>query len=107
MTDSFSSSFTYVGNNGVQYPNSILRDDNYGNLVIFNSSNGIVSELTTNLGYINYQTGQVQINNLLVSSYIGSYISIYLTLENTDISISQNQILLISPTDVSINVIAD
>ena len=101
----YSSPFTYISNNGVQYPNSILRDDNYGNLVIFNTINSTITEIISNVGTINYQTGQVQINNLNVAAYVGNYISLYFFLQNTDIMSSKNQILMIDPNDVSINIL--
>ena len=66
--------------------------------------NSIVSEINPNVGTINYQTGQVQINNISISNFIGEYISLYFVLENTDILVSQNQILQIDPSDVVIDV---
>ena len=101
----YSSQFTYIDTNGIAYPNSILRDDNYGNLIIFTStSSGVISELIGNIGTINYETGQVQINYLSVSEYAGNYISLYMILNYDDIVIQQNQILLIDPNDVSITI---
>ena len=100
----YSSTFTYVDSSGNQYPNSILRDDNYGNLVIYNKINGVVVYLPAKFGTINYTTGQVQITNLNISAYSGNYISFYMELQNTDILVSLNQVLEIDPNDVTITV---
>lgn len=98
----FSSPFTYTLS-GVSYPNSYIRDDNVGNVIIFSDINGVFTVLNSSLGTIDYSTGLVTINNLKVSDY-GSYLSLYLRLLNKNVSVSSSQILLIDPNDVTITV---
>ena len=100
----FSTTFTYFASSGSLYPNAIIRDDNYGNLVIFNQLNGIVSVVNNNIGSVNYTTGLIQINNLRVTDFSGDYISLYILPKNKDILVSQNQILKLDPNDVYIDV---
>ena len=100
-----SSPFTYVDSNGVETPNSYIRDDNQGLLVVYSYTNSTLVILNQNIGTVNYKTGQVQINNLTTSSY-DNYISIYATVFDSNISVNKNQILLIDSADVNISAIA-
>lgn len=101
----FSTSFTFVDNNNNSYANSIIRDDNFGNLIIFSNQNGIISIVGSNVGTVNYITGQVNIQNLNISYYPNAYISLYSILETNDIKINQNQILEIASIDVNITAV--
>ena len=99
-----SSAFTYVDSNGLTYPLSYMRDDNIGNIIVYTDINNQFTILNSNLGTIDYTTGDVSINNLLVSSY-NQYISIYMEPLNKDVIIDKNKILIIDPNDVTVNVI--
>lgn len=99
-----SSAFMFIDANGVNWPNSYLRDDSLGNIVVYSIINNNFTVLDNSAGTINYTTGQVIINGLLTSSY-GSYISLYLNLLNPDIVIHLSSITIIDPNDVSIMVI--
>ena len=101
----YSSPFTYVDSSGNQTPNAIIRDDNQGILVVYAYVNGIFTILNQNIGTVNYSTGLVQINSLITSSYT-NYISLYAILSVNDITVNQNQILMIDNADVNISVIA-
>ena len=99
-----SSPFTYVISDGTNYPLSYIRDDNFGNLIVYTIINGVFTILNDNLGTIDYVTGDVKITNLLTSSY-GNYISLYMLPLNKDIIINNNKILIIDPNDVTITMI--
>jgi len=96
-----STPFTYVSSNGTNYTNSYIRDDNKGGLVVYTFVNGVFTILE-NIGTIDYSTGQVKINNILVS-YYGEYISIYFRTAIKDIIMGNGKILIIDPQDVSIS----
>ena len=99
-----SSSFTYVDENNVEYPFSYMRDDNIGNIVVYNVTQGTFNILNKSIGTINYDTGKVVIKNLK-TSYYETYIKIKMIPNNKDIIASQNKIIIIDPTDVVINII--
>ena len=99
-----SSSFTYVSDEGVEYPFSYFRDDNFGTIVIYVVVNGVFTIIKTNAGTINYSTGKVSIN-AFKTSYYDTNISIYMVPRNKDIIAAQNKIIVIDPNDISINVI--
>ena len=99
-----SSSFTYIDKNGVSWPNSYIRDDNYGILVVYTDVNNVFTILNTALGTIDYTTGTVSISNL-ITSYYNNYISIYMEPANKDILVNRDKILIIDLSDVTVNVI--
>jgi hypothetical protein len=96
-----SSAFTYIDNNGNQYPLSYIRDDNVGNLVVYTDLNGSFTVLNSSIGSIDYSKGTTIINNLKVSSY-NNYISVYMKPANKDAIVSRNKILYIDPADITV-----
>jgi hypothetical protein len=101
----WSSVFTYIDNSGNIYPNACMRDDNFGNIIVYNINinNNIKTIINTNIGTINYITGLVQINSLLVNGFNTNYIALYAKLQDDDITAVNNQILLIDPNDITIS----
>jgi len=99
-----STAFTYVDTTGTSYPLSYIRDDNFGNLLVYSTINGVFSVLNSTIGTIDYTTGDVKINNLL-TSYYGNYIELYMVPANKDIIVNNNKILLIDPNDVTITMV--
>ena len=99
-----STAFTYVDDNGVEYPLSYIRDDNFGVLIVYSVINNVFTILKDGIGTIDYTTGKVIINNLKTSAY-DNYISIKMTPQNKDIVVNNNKILLIDVNDVTVNVI--
>lgn len=99
-----SSEFTFVDDNGIEYPFCYFRDDNLGNLVIYTNTNAAFTIVKDYAGAINYTTGNVTIK-AFKTSYYQSYISLYFEPKNKDIIVSQNKIISIDPTDVTINII--
>jgi hypothetical protein len=99
-----SSSFTYVDSSSTEYPLSYIRDNDDGVLEVYTTINDIDTVINSNIGSIDYVTGQVIINSLKVSEY-SSYISLYMVPKNKDIIASQNKILLFDSNDISISLI--
>lgn len=103
-----SSAFSYT-KGGTSY-SSFIQDDGLGNLYIYTiDSQGNKVVLNNTVGSINYATGQVTINNLIVNALpIGaSTLNIYARLITNDIATSANQVLIIDPMDVTITAIGE
>lgn len=81
-------------------------DDTLGNLLLAAVvSDGIdILKGGTPIGSVDYATGKVAINNLLVDSYEGSYVNIFMKTKSKNISAVKNNIITISLDDVTINV---
>lgn len=99
-----SSSFNYINENGVEYPFSYLRSTVNGLLEIYTTVNKLEVILNRNIGTVDYTTGIVKINKLLVSSY-GSSLMIYATALKKDVIVNKQNILFIESTDLNISVI--
>jgi hypothetical protein len=99
-----SSVFTYIDSNDIAWPLSYIRDDNFGNLVVYTIVNGVFTVLNSVVGTIEYTTGLVTIKNLSVSAY-NNYISLYMYPKNKDILANKNKIVLIDLNDVNISLI--
>ena len=100
-----SSHFTYVDSTtGTNYVNSHIQDDTKGNLYVYTYINNKFTILNSNIGSVNYSTGKVLINKLLVSQY-SEYISLYLMPQNKDILMTQKNILFIKLEDCQVNII--
>jgi hypothetical protein len=100
-----SSAFTYVDSKGNQYPNSYIRDNNFGVLVVYSDINGVFTVLNNNIGTIDYVNGIAIISNFM-TSYYNQYISIYLNPQSNDVLAQLDKIALIDLADVSVNVIS-
>jgi len=99
-----SSAFTYIDSNGVAWPQSFIRDDNFGTLVVYTSINNVFTILNPNLGTVDYTTGVLTISNFQ-TSYYDQYISIYMEPATKDILVNRDKILLIDLADVTVSVI--
>jgi hypothetical protein len=99
-----SSPFTYVAADGTNYPNSYINDDNTGTLYVYTYINNQLTIVNSDIGTVNYTTGKVTINNLLVSQY-SNYISLYAKLAIKDILMSTNKILFIDLDDVTLTIV--
>jgi hypothetical protein len=96
-----SSKFTYV-HLGTSYPLSYFEDDNSGNIHVYTILNDQIVKLAT-IGEINYETGRIIFSKIRFSDY-QNYISLYLKPFNKDIFANKNKIVLIDPSDVSLNI---
>lgn len=94
-----SDAFTYNGYT------AFIQDNGVGNLYVYTKEqNNNTTVLQESVGSVNYETGEINISNLIVDSYENNYIKIYAKLENSDVDITTNKILLIADEDVLINV---
>jgi hypothetical protein len=98
-----SSSFTFIDSNGVSWPLSYIRDDNFGKLVVYTTINNIFT-VVAYIGTVDYTTGILSINNF-TTSYYDQYISIYLNPQNNDVLVNRDKILEIDLADVTVNLI--
>lgn len=93
-----SSKFTYEGNN-----TSYFDDDGNGVIRIYTlTTTGTRSYSNNNAGSINYLTGLVTLDNLLITEFDGSAVKIIADPLQEDIDSVRNQLLLIKDASVSV-----
>lgn len=93
-----SSKFTYEGNN-----TSYFDDDGNGVIKIYTlTASGTRSYSNNNAGSINYLTGLVTLDNLLITEFDGSAVKIIADPLQEDIDSVRNQLLLIKDASVSV-----
>lgn len=81
-----------------------IRDDGKGMLhIVKTDRNGMNISLKT-CGSVDYKTGLVEIKNLFLDSYDGASLRIYVRTKDKDIQSTLNNILLIEPAEVSLDV---
>jgi hypothetical protein len=79
-----------------------IQDNGIGTLYVYALINNITTVLNNNVGTVDYNTGLISINNLIVDSYTTDAIKIYARTENADIDTLTNKILLINPEDINV-----
>ena len=94
--------FTYVGEDDSETTLAQIKDDGNGNLLVYKTINGENITIKSNIGSINYTTGEVEVNNIKISSYQTS-IKFLVNTKNKDIIASKNMILYISTSYVTVN----
>jgi hypothetical protein len=94
----YSETFVYDGYN------AFIQDNGVGSLIVYTTRDGTTTSLGT-IGTVNYDTGEINITDLVVDSYDGDYIRIYAKLENSDIATVTNKILLIDNGDISVSTV--
>lgn len=92
-----SSTFTYQGVGGVS-----LEDDGAGGLQIVRATPNSYSVIKTGVGSVNYATGEVNITGLIVDSYDGNGINLYIVPAEKDVVASRNVVLQIKSADIHI-----
>lgn len=95
----FSTTFTYQGTDGAS-----LLDNGQGVLQIVLVSPTSILTLKDNVGTVNYQTGRVNITDLLVSSFVGNGIKIYVNPASGDVVATNNLIMRIDAADIDVTV---
>ena len=98
-----SSRFSYNASDGKVYDLSFFEDDANGNVLLYAPINDEILPIET-VGSINYLTGEITLNNINLADYT-NYISLYIRSRFKDIFASQNKIIVIDPSDVSVSVI--
>lgn len=97
-----SSVFTYTYD-GVDYA-CYLSDDGLGSLKIYTVNDGTEIVLNSNVGTVDYTTGELSFTTQ-VKGYIGR-INIYARLEAKNITVRKNKFLIIDSSDINIEMIA-
>ena len=93
-----SSKFTYNGE-----ANSYFDDDGNGNLRVYTpTSTGTRTYINLNVGSVNYLTGVVTINDLLITAYEGNAIAVTADPDKADVDGLRNQLLLIKDATISL-----
>jgi hypothetical protein len=93
-----SSAFTHNGNR------CILVDDTLGTLWVAVLQNNVV-RITSRAGTVNYATGVIRIQSLVISNYEGNYLEIRARALSKNVVGNKNIILQIDPLDVSVTVV--
>lgn len=96
--------FTYLDDDDNETEFAQIKDDGNGNLEVYKEISGQLVIIKSNIGSINYTTGRVEVDNLKVKGY-DQYISFLVNTKNKDVIASQNMILLIDNSNVTVDVI--
>jgi hypothetical protein len=94
----YSSRFTFEG------LSCTIQDDRNGNLGIYAVTDTDVSTFIKTIGSVNYNSGVVEISDLLVSKYEGAAIHIHANPASKDIAGIKNTILRIKDSDVEVTI---
>jgi hypothetical protein len=92
-----SSSFTYAGIEGCEFD-----EDGLGNVRIFHVVNGGRSYVNETAGTINYRTGVIILDSLLITDFEGDEIKIDVEPEKQDLNGVRNQILLFADAEIHV-----
>ena len=93
-----SSNFVYEG----QVCN--FEDEGNGVLRVVTATGTAHRVVVNNIGSIDYETGQMNITNLRITSYFNDFLKVYAVPETLDIQTTKNTILNILEPDISINI---
>ena len=96
--------FTYLDDDDNETEFAQIKDDGNGNLEVYKEISGQLVTIKSNIGSINYTTGEVEVDNIKIKGY-DQYISFLVNTKNKDVISSQNMILLIDNSNVNVNVI--
>ena len=83
--------------------------DNNGTIAIYRDFGGVKKYLSTNVGSIDYERGEININNININSALGESESISLSVipSSNDIVALRDLYLTIDPSGVNVNIILD
>lgn len=98
-----SSRFTYNSSDGKVYSLAFFEDDSGGNIKVFAPVGDTIFPIET-VGSIDYVSGRITLTDVNIANY-SNYISLYFRSRYKDIFASQNKIILIDPSDVTVSVI--
>lgn len=92
-----SSTFNYNGT--IAY----IRDNGAGVLQVVRNSGNREVVLNKNIGAVNYKTGAIRINKLIVQGYTGSGVKFYAVPKNRDFKVPKNTLVSIRNEDLKVN----
>lgn len=83
----------------------VLQDSRDGVLNIYSLDENDVPTLVSPIGSVDYKTGVVVINGLVVDSYEGNHIGIYVNSSDKDVPATRNTIIRIDEIDTEVTVV--
>jgi len=92
-----SSQFIYRGQT------CLLQDDGDGKIRVV-STNGDTNFKLSDVGTINYKTGQINLSKIQVDTFTGSGVKIYVRPKDADIYVNTNTILTIEESEIDVSV---
>jgi uncharacterized phage protein gp47/JayE len=101
LTTIYSDGFYINGESEVYY-----FDDLSGNIRIFRLVNGVKTDIR-NIGTVNYSTGKIFIDNIIINSTVNGSITFRCFPVSNDIICVNNMALIVNQADININVIVD
>lgn len=81
-----------------------ILEDNGSGIVRIMSTDGQLNKKILDVGTVDYDSGQVVLNDFLISGYNGDAIKVYGVPRNKDVSVSKDTILTIEPSEINISV---
>lgn len=95
----YSSRFTYTG------LSCTIQDDGEGVLGIYSTDGNDNSVFLKRIGTVDYETGEIDIQGLIVEDYIGNTLSLHYNAISKDIASTKNTILNIRDIDVDVTAV--
>lgn len=86
---------------------SYIIDNSLGTLNVVTNANGYYQVLNSDIGTVNYDTGVIAVDSLIVDSFPGDSIKLKCRLANTNIQTNQNTILQLNGEDITINIVQE
>lgn len=97
----YSSAFTYENSTSAYF-----GEDGGGKIIVYEDLSSGRNVLNDNVGTINYQTGLVSINDIIIDNYTGDGISFFAVPSAQDIFANRDTIMRVNLTRLNINVTA-
>jgi hypothetical protein len=85
----------------------MISDDGGGTLFLYYLFNDKKIVINPNVGSVNYETGEINITDLVITSIPNrqNYIDLYITPKDNDIVVLRNQVLLLDDEDIEVDVV--
>ena len=80
-----------------------LQDDGLGNLMTFINDVTNPQVFNPNVGTIDYATGNIKLNDIIVEAFDGASIKIMVNPKKSDINSPKGRVFIIRDTDVQVN----
>ena len=81
-----------------------IMEDNGSGIVRIMATDGQLNKKILDVGTVDYDSGQVVLNDFLISGYNGDAIKIYGVPRNKDVSVTKDTILTIESNEIKISI---
>ena len=98
-----STGFTISGNSNIMF----VEDDRKGKLMLVYYVGTVKHVFEYEAGTVNYKTGELYLNPLNITSYIGEFITFNIQIEKMDVISKQNTILRIRDANITVKALPD